>query len=426
MWSTSGRGNAESFSSTSISSEKLCSLLVAVSVIVAKWLKELTYQKTCTRRARDFCRSSCSSTELSLLHMILTNLHFHIYAGQNPGKPSSVQVYAYIEYRFRAVIVYCCFPLIFDLCHPRNDDKHRRCRPLDIQISLGFDATTVQVYSDRIMKQVTIDSRAGGKPGKVWFPLITSDQLVPKPSSSEILVKVIAGALNHRDVFQRQNAYPNLSSSSPVGADGVGIIQGSNRRVVFVPIVSWESAVAAPDGNFGILGGQKDMIGTFTEYTTVNEDQVCACPDFLTDAEAAALPLAGLTAFRAVFTKGQCKAGMNVLIKGIGGGVALFALQFAVAAGASVWVTSGSADKLEGAKKLGAKGGIHYKTEKWGKALAKALPGKIDLVIDSAGGNIVADVLPIIKPGAPIVAYGMTAAPKITFSMAAILANLEY
>jgi NADPH:quinone reductase-like Zn-dependent oxidoreductase len=92
-----------------------------------------------------------------------------------------------------------------------------------------------------------------------------------------------------------------------------------------------------------------------------------------------------------------------------------------------VWVTSGSEEKLERAISLGAKGGINYKTEKWGKALAKQLGGaKFDLVIDSAGGNIVADVLPVIQQGAPIVSYGMTVAPKITFSMNAILMNIEY
>lgn len=280
------------------------------------------------------------------------------------------------------------------------------------------------------MKQVTIDSSAGGKPGKVWFPVVQSDKPIPKPSGAELLVKVTAGALNHRDVFQRQNAYPNLSSESPVGADGVGVVQGNGhwggKRVVFNPGHGWESDPAAPESTFGILGGQKGMIGTFTEYTTVEEGQVFECPAHLSDVEAAALPLAGLTAFRALFTKGQCRKGMKVLITGIGGGVALFALQFAVAAGAEVYVTSGSPDKLEMAKKLGAKGGINYKTEKWGKELGKSLHGKLDLVIDSAGGNIVADVLPIIKQGASIVAYGMTTAPKITFSMAAILANVEY
>lgn len=281
------------------------------------------------------------------------------------------------------------------------------------------------------MKQVTIDSSAGGKPGTTWFPLVTSDVPVPKPSATQVIVKVTAGALNHRDVFQRQNAYPNMSSESPVGADGVGVVvsdhsKWSGKRVVFVPGHGWENSPAAPEGPYGILGGQKGMIGTFTEFTAVEASQIFECPAHLTDVEAAALPLAGLTGFRALFTKGQCKKGMNVLITGIGGGVALFALQFAVAAGAKVWVTSGSEEKIAKAKSLGAQGGINYKTEKWGKALAKDIPGKLDLVIDSAGGNIVADVLPILKAGAPIVAYGMTVAPKITISMSAILANIEY
>lgn len=282
------------------------------------------------------------------------------------------------------------------------------------------------------MKRVIIDSSAGGKPGTTWFPLVQEDKPVPQPGPGEYLVRVIAGALNHRDVFQRQNAYPNMSSESPVGADGVGIVtkggasQLQGQRVLFVPNRGWETDPVAPEGDHGILGGQKGMIGTFTEYTNVEEDWIVKCPEHLSDVEAAALPLAGLTAYRALFTKGQCKKAMNILITGIGGGVALFALQFAVAAGANVWVTSGSDEKLAAAKKLGAKGGINYKTEKWGKALAKDLPGKLDLVIDSAGGNIVSDVLPCLKQGVPIVAYGMTTAPKITFTMAAILANVEY
>lgn len=281
------------------------------------------------------------------------------------------------------------------------------------------------------MKQVTIDSSAGGKPGSAWFPLIHMEVPVPSLSQGQVLVKITAGALNHRDVFQRQNAYPNLSPDSPIGADGVGfVVDGKSKfrdkRVLLMPGQGWESSPLAPESQYTILGGQVGMSGSFTEFTAFDENQLFECPPHLTNAEAAALPLAGLTAFRALFTKGGCKSNMNVLITGIGGGVALFALQFAVAIGANVWVTSGSEEKLQKAKELGAKGGINYKTEKWGKVLAKELPAKLDLVIDSAGGNIVADVLPCLKQGCPIVAYGMTVAPKITFSMAAILANVEY
>ncbi len=156
------------------------------------------------------------------------------------------------------------------------------------------------------------------------------------------------------------------------------------------------------------------------------DDEVVECPAHLATAEAAALPLAGLTAFRATFTKAKVGPGTNLLITGIGGGVALFCLQFAVAIGANVWVTSGTQEKIDRAVKLGAKGGISYKVDKWGKQLYQELKMKFDVVIDSAGGNIVSDVLPLLKNGGVIVAYGMTVAPKIVFTMQAVLANIEY
>ena len=277
------------------------------------------------------------------------------------------------------------------------------------------------------MKQVTIDSSAGGKPGTVWFPLVHSTPAKPTVSSQDdVLVKMIAGALNHRDVFQRQNSYPALSPTSPVGADGVGVLE-SGDRVLLTPGRGWESDVHGPEGKYGILGGQIGMIGTFTEYNIVNRQEIVPCPVHLSDVEAAALPLAGLTAFRALFTKGQAQKGHRVLITGIGGGVALFALQFAVATGCEVWVTSGDQAKIDKAVQLGAKGGVSYKERKWGRQLLKLTNNaKFDLVIDSAGGDIVAEVTPVLKVGRPIVAYGMTVAPKISFSMAAILQNVEY
>ncbi|BFZ57731.1 hypothetical protein PYCC9005_004784 [Savitreella phatthalungensis] len=278
------------------------------------------------------------------------------------------------------------------------------------------------------MRTVTIDSSGGGKPGTTWFPLVFNDVADPGAGGDGdmVRVKMIAGALNHRDVFQRQNAYPSLSVSSPVGADGVGVL-GGGERVLLTPGRGWESDRWGPEGKYGILGGQVGMPGTFADYQLIHKHELVPCPTHLSDVEAAALPLAGLTAFRALFTKGRAEKGHRVLITGIGGGVALFALQFAVAAGCEVWVTSGSEEKISRAVELGAKGGVSYKTAKWGKVLAGKLgKDRFDLVIDSAGGNIVADVLPCIKQGRPIVAYGMTVAPKIAFSMAAVLANVEY
>lgn len=124
-------------------------------------------------------------------------------------------------------------------------------------------------------------------------------------------------------------------------------------------------------------------------------------PGHLSPEEAAALPLTGLTAWRALVTKsGNFKPGRNLLVTGIGGGVALNVLQFAVAGGCRVWVTSGSAEKIERAKAMGAEGGVSYKSEEWGKELIKMLPKDrpyIDAVIDGAGGDIVSKAVRSLK-----------------------------
>ena len=148
--------------------------------------------------------------------------------------------------------------------------------------------------------------------------------------------------------------------------------------------------------------------GTFAEYISIGAEYLAPKPVHLTFEEAAALPLAGLTAWRSLMTRGQFAAGQKVLITGIGGGVALFALQFAVAAGASeVWVTSGSDDKIQQAITLGAKGGVNYKELRWEKDLiAKA--GLFDIVIDSAGGDGFAKLIDVATPGGNIVFYGGT------------------
>jgi len=135
--------------------------------------------------------------------------------------------------------------------------------------------------------------------------------------------------------------------------------------------------------------------------------QLAAKPAQLGWEEAAALPLAGLTAYRAVFSRAQLKPTDRVLVTGIGGGVALFALQFAVAAGAEVWVTSSSDAKIARAVALGAKGGLNYVQPGWAAAAAKA-PGLFDVIVDSAGGDGFGDLLDLAAPGGRIVFFGAT------------------
>ena len=137
------------------------------------------------------------------------------------------------------------------------------------------------------------------------------------------------------------------------------------------------------------------------ETIVVDADEVEEAPAHLSDAEAASFPLAGLTAWRALFVKsGNAVEGRNILVTGIGGGVALFVLQFAVARGCRVWVTSGSEEKIQRAVELGAQGGVNYKEAGWEKKLKGMLPKErnwIDAVVDGAGGEVVGKGSKLLK-----------------------------
>ncbi|KAI6858221.1 alcohol dehydrogenase, partial [Hortaea werneckii] len=170
-------------------------------------------------------------------------------------------------------------------------------------------------------------------------------------------------------------------------------------------------------------------LGTLGETVTIEASELEEAPKHLSSVEAAALPLTGLTAWRAVMTKSQqAKPGRNILITGIGGGVALMALLFASAAGANVFVTSGSEEKLKKAKAMGAAGGVNYKEEGWEKKLVAQLPAdrkKLDAIIDGAGGEIVQKGTKMLRAGGVIVVYGMTISPKMPFLMSAVLQNID-
>jgi NADPH:quinone reductase-like Zn-dependent oxidoreductase len=134
-----------------------------------------------------------------------------------------------------------------------------------------------------------------------------------------------------------------------------------------------------------------------------------------------------LTAWRATIIKAAV-TGHQVLITGIGGGVAIFCLQLAAAHGAKVYVTSGSEEKPNRAKALGAIGGVNYKDHEWTKKLLEMLPLDwpfLDSVIDSADGDIVKESLRLLGYGGIISSYGMTLGPKIIFPMQAVMKNIE-
>jgi NADPH:quinone reductase-like Zn-dependent oxidoreductase len=220
--------------------------------------------------------------------------------------------------------------------------------------------------------------------------------------------------LNHRDVWIRQGKYAGLKFPCIPGSDGAGVVvdKGAEidgtwmgRDVIINPSFDWGDSPRAQGDRFTILGLPRD--GTLAEQITVPIEQVVPKPAHLSWDEAAALPLAGLTAYRALFTRANLQAGERVLISGIGGGVALFALQFALAAKAEVWVTSGSDEKIARARALGAAGGFNYSDSSWAKKAAQT-PGLFAVIVDSAGGPGFEPLIDVAAPGGRIVFYGAT------------------
>ena len=261
----------------------------------------------------------------------------------------------------------------------------------------------------------------------------------PNPGKDDLVLQPTHVALNHRDLFLRQHLYPSPSFDTPMLSDACCTVLNSpdaglapGTRVVLNPGTGWVSDPLGPESpkGYAILGGTSlNPIGTAITTLAVHKDEAYPCPAHLSSEEAAALPLTGLTAWRAFATKSSATfPGANILVTGIGGGVACAVLQFAVAKGVRVWVTSSSGAKIEAAKKLGAEGGVNYKEKGWEKQLQKLLPkGRpyLDAVIDGAGGDLMAKATKLLKAGGVVSCYGMTVAPIMPMPMQAVLKNVE-
>jgi len=246
-------------------------------------------------------------------------------------------------------------------------------------------------------------------------PVAYKEVAKPTLQPGEVLVQIKAAALNRRDYWITAGKYAGIKYPTILGADGAGIVveagsdagrQWLNKEVIINPSLNWGSSPDFQGKEFKILGLPDD--GTFAEYVNIGAEYLHPKPAHLNWEHAAALPLAGLTAYRALFTKGQAKKGDKVLIVGVGSGTGTLALQFAVAAGCKVFVTSGSGEKIERAKQLGACAGVNYKAQDWAEEL-QHLSGGFDVVIDSALGASFTKIPDLCNPGARIVTFGGTA-----------------
>jgi zinc-binding alcohol dehydrogenase/oxidoreductase len=237
---------------------------------------------------------------------------------------------------------------------------------------------------------------------------------VPQPGPGEVLVRIKAAALNHRDEWCRQGLYPNLKNGVILGSDGAGVVEKAGdekgefwvgKEVIINPGMNWGSNQRAQSKEFKILGMPDN--GTLAEFLLVSADRLHEKPAHLNWEEAAALPLAGVTAYRALVYHGGIVKGERVLVTGIGGGVAQFAAQFAKAIGANLSVSSSKSHKLENAKNGGADFGFNYLESNWTEKALEATGG-FDVIVDGAAGDSLNQLISVCKPGGKIVFYGAT------------------
>lgn len=246
-------------------------------------------------------------------------------------------------------------------------------------------------------------------------PLTIEEVKKPRPVKDQVLVKLRYAALNHRDLWLIQEQAQHFPNGIILGSDGAGVVEDVGEdadpllvgaEVVINPSLGWGNNPIVPGDAFQILGFPDN--GTFSEYIAISKKYIFEKPEHLSFAESAAVPLSALTAYRALFSKARLRVNEKVLITGVGGGAALWALQFAVAYHGRVFVTSGSDEKLEKAKKLGALGGFNYKDPEWAVKAQKEAGG-FDIIIDSAGGSQFSKYIELATPGGRIVNFGRTA-----------------
>ncbi|MEP0710558.1 zinc-binding dehydrogenase [Algoriphagus sp.] len=257
------------------------------------------------------------------------------------------------------------------------------------------------------MKAITLDRT---QDSKLLLTDLQSRALLP----GEVRVQIKAAALNHRDEWCRKGLYPNIQDGIVLGSDGAGIVaeigegvddEWLQKEVIINPALNWGENQKVQSASFEILGMPRN--GTLAESVVVPVDRLHDKPTHMTWEEAAALPLAGLTAFRALSYQGDIQQGENILVTGFGGGVAQFAVQFGLALGAKVSTSSSSPEKLEKAKSLGVDYTFDYKDDNW---ILKALEitSGFDVIIDSAVGDTLNHLTQVVKPGGKIIFYGAT------------------
>jgi NADPH:quinone reductase-like Zn-dependent oxidoreductase len=233
----------------------------------------------------------------------------------------------------------------------------------------------------------------------------------PIPGPGEVVVELRAASVNRRDLLVANPPGPHYAFPKPFipGSDGAGIRRDTGEEVVIYPGLNWGELDDAAGEGWEVLGGPSN--GTYAELVKVPAGNLFPRPQRFSWAESAAFPLAALTAYRALFTVGALQRKHRVLILGAGSGVSTLAVQLAVQAGARVFVTSSSNEKIERSRNLGAEGGVLYTDDAW-PGEAKAMAGAaFDLVLDSVGTTW-NESARALRRGGRLVVFGGTGGPR--------------
>jgi NADPH:quinone reductase-like Zn-dependent oxidoreductase len=267
-----------------------------------------------------------------------------------------------------------------------------------------------------------------------------TDLPVPEPGPGQVRVRILSAALNHLDLWVVRGM-PGVTLRPPwiMGADGAGVIDAhgsdcppetpaAETRVLINAGISDRVCEFCHRGEhslcvrFGLLGEHHP--GTFAEYALVPATNVRASPAGISADAAAAFTLVTLTAWRMVVTRAAVQPGETVLVWGIGGGVALAALEIAKQRGATVWVTSGDDGKLARARELGADETFnHRQLDVAGEVRARTGKRGVDVVLDNVGAATWTQSLGALVKGGRLVTCGTTSGPQVEMDVRRLFWN---